>query len=150
MPGGREDRLALELVQLDQAGRRKLGTARGIGFGECEREDPTGRSPGNEIEQLAGRTTGLSLQLGEDHRGDDAADAAAIDAQDANWLRHVSPHGPTGAVRALASGCARAARPAWTARRAGAAPCTPGPSGRPSTRAATPWSSPSGAGTCPP
>src|SRR6266487_951121 len=90
MPGGREDRLALELVQLDQAGRRKLGTARGIGFGECEREDPTGRSPGNEIEQLAGRTTGLSLQLGEDHRGDDAADAAAIDAQDANWSRHVS------------------------------------------------------------
>ena len=53
----------------------------GAGTGEAAGEDPTRRGAGDEVDHLRDPAAGAALDLRQHERGDQAADAAAVDAE---------------------------------------------------------------------
>src|SRR5262249_22215647 len=105
-----EDAVALLLVQAGEIGRGvlRLGAAVLLGLDEAERDDAAGRRAGDQVEEVRDVRLGACLDLGENRRRDDAADAAAVDGEDLREVSHrrSSFVEPFGARRAGAA-------PAW-------------------------------------
>ena len=91
-------RCALE-VQADEPMRRDAG-------GDAGGQHGTGRGSGHEVERLTRGSPGLQLQIREQDRRDDPADAAAIDGEDASHGTSVGRHrdSPRSRIRGARAG----------------------------------------------
>jgi hypothetical protein len=110
--GAVEDALSLLRVQLDQLAGVVLRPALVVlgRLDQAEREDAAGRGPGDQVEELGDAGVGSVLDLGQDRRGNDAADSApSIDRtlrmsdMGAPSARMVEPDGAAGLRRLRSS-----------------------------------------------
>ena len=83
-----EDARALLVVEGGEIRRRVLRLAVLAGLDEPEREDATRRGARNQVEQLRDPRVRALFDRAEDHRGDDAAYAAAVDRENLEDVCH--------------------------------------------------------------